>query len=76
MKYFQQHIEANLKNHDAADEWTAMCTTTPYDFNGLHFDGAMSCANWVRCCSSFPFDIYYNAFLLVGKTRHIRILGY
>lgn len=41
-----RHIEANLKNHDAADEWTAMCTTTPYDFNGLHFDGAISCANW------------------------------
>ncbi|KIJ94865.1 hypothetical protein K443DRAFT_109741, partial [Laccaria amethystina LaAM-08-1] len=38
-----RRFDAHLINLDYADGWHVMCSSTPADFNGLHFNGAMSC---------------------------------
>ncbi|EDR10234.1 uncharacterized protein LACBIDRAFT_316900 [Laccaria bicolor S238N-H82] len=42
-----RRFDAHLINLDYADGWKVMCSSTPADFNGLHFNGAMSCAKRV-----------------------------
>ncbi|EDR03467.1 uncharacterized protein LACBIDRAFT_295225 [Laccaria bicolor S238N-H82] len=40
-----RRFDAHLINLDYADGWNVMCSSTPADFNGLHFNGPMSCVN-------------------------------
>jgi hypothetical protein len=49
-----QLIESRLWNLQGGDDWRDMCSTTPADFRGLHFEGPDSCENWVRIPVSFP----------------------
>ncbi|KAJ7711999.1 hypothetical protein B0H14DRAFT_3019760 [Mycena olivaceomarginata] len=39
-------IESRLWNLQGGDDWRDMCSTTPADFRGLHFEGPDSCENW------------------------------
>ncbi|EDR05326.1 uncharacterized protein LACBIDRAFT_329727 [Laccaria bicolor S238N-H82] len=40
-----RRFDAHLMNLDYADGWNVMFSSTPANFNGLHFNGAMSCVN-------------------------------
>ncbi|KAJ7038006.1 hypothetical protein C8F04DRAFT_951913, partial [Mycena alexandri] len=42
-------IESHLENLQPGDDWRNMCSTTPANFWGLHFDGPGVCEDWVCC---------------------------
>ena len=56
-----------------------MCSSTPADFRGLHFDTPTSCANWASIttfCVSNLAEIFFRestAYTVTGtsKTRHV-----
>ncbi|KAJ7101065.1 hypothetical protein C8R44DRAFT_716446 [Mycena epipterygia] len=42
----RRHIESRLWNLQGGDDWRDMCSTTPADFRGLHFESPEICENW------------------------------
>jgi hypothetical protein len=36
-------MESRLWNIQAGDDWKQICSTTPADFRGFHFDGPKNC---------------------------------
>ncbi|KAJ7101202.1 hypothetical protein C8R44DRAFT_747390 [Mycena epipterygia] len=42
----RRRIESRLWNLQGGDDWGDMCSTTPADFRGLHFESPEICENW------------------------------
>ncbi|KAJ3525954.1 hypothetical protein NMY22_g10362 [Coprinellus aureogranulatus] len=42
----KRRIESHLENLPRDDDGMRMCSSTPAEFHGLHFDGAETCAYW------------------------------
>ncbi|KAJ7111445.1 hypothetical protein C8R44DRAFT_632962 [Mycena epipterygia] len=42
----RRRIESHLMNLQGGDDWRDMCSSTPADFRGLHFESPDICENW------------------------------
>ncbi|KAJ7087656.1 hypothetical protein B0H15DRAFT_781230 [Mycena belliarum] len=42
----RRRIESRLWNLQSGDDWQDMCSSTPADFDHMHFDGPSMCENW------------------------------
>ncbi|KAH6897777.1 hypothetical protein BKA70DRAFT_1315719 [Coprinopsis sp. MPI-PUGE-AT-0042] len=42
----KRKFEGQLENVRSGDDWAAMCSSTPAEFQGLRFDGPHSCDDW------------------------------
>lgn len=60
-----QRFEAQLMNLRVVDDWLAMCSTTPIDILGNHFNGPKYCEKRFVRCSLHLTQLFVDSLLIL-----------